>query len=356
MRCNRQLYDIYIVLQLQKKMKGKVEEKKKEKNFRNPSKLGRQEAKKLLSKPLRDSASTVPYDYLQLVKDFDKQKLVGNLPNVEWRAIPMDDLRKHPLYESLPNHPFDITTDIAKVNGLDHAHLFRQDTWQWNALHRGRLTTSKLSACLGFYEPIAAQRLTVPKSLQGHSRAMCTWQELCETPPRDWSFLFENHRNIARKDVRNKANIWEQAPSSSIFPYSYQPTETFAHFERGKGSYKYRDVLSARIAWGSAQEATAVLGAVNFFHAESVRLNSTTIDTENPGSSSKNVSVTVKESGMCILEHVYSMNNHHSKLDYALTVESNPLYDNIFKWINEDKDLPLIGASPDGLLISKVQK
>ena len=50
--------------------------------------------------------------------------------------------------------------------------LFRQDSWQWGALHAGRLTTARAASCLGFYEQHAARVLKVPRSLSGHSKVI----------------------------------------------------------------------------------------------------------------------------------------------------------------------------------------
>ena len=61
--------------------------------------------------------------------------------------------------------------DVFASNAEEYS-LFRQDSWQWGALHAGRLTTARAAACLGFYELDSAKVLKVPRSLSGHSKVL----------------------------------------------------------------------------------------------------------------------------------------------------------------------------------------
>lgn len=45
----------------------------------------------------------------------------------------------------------------------------RQESQLWTDLHRGLLTTGKLNAALGFYEPAAAKRLGIPRDRVNHN-------------------------------------------------------------------------------------------------------------------------------------------------------------------------------------------
>jgi hypothetical protein len=90
----------------------------------------------------------------------------------------------------------------------------------------------------------------------------------------------------------------------SVFPFIYNPPR-----EKNR-VVGISSVLSARLAWGTAQEATATLAAINYFHT---------------------MNATVSEVGLCPLE----------------TVEG--LSPEISSWI-ESGALPLVGASPDGLI------
>ena len=69
-------------------------------------------------------------------------------------------------YLSLPS-----PEDVLASNPAEYS-LFRQDSWQWGALHEGRLTTARAAACLGFYEQESARLLKVPRSLSGHSKVI----------------------------------------------------------------------------------------------------------------------------------------------------------------------------------------
>jgi len=75
----------------------------------------------------------------------------GNLPDVHWRSIPMSHLRCHPNFQPLPP-----PSQITSLQTKEHVRYFRQESWQWDYLHRGRCTTSQTAAALGFLESKAA--------------------------------------------------------------------------------------------------------------------------------------------------------------------------------------------------------
>ena len=87
--------------------------------------------------------------------------MTGSIPDVHWRAVPLEHLRHHPSFEALP-HP-DAVTDLSTPEDV---RLFRQDSWQWDALHAGRCTTSQATAALGLLESKAGGVLGIPRSLQ----------------------------------------------------------------------------------------------------------------------------------------------------------------------------------------------
>jgi len=66
--------------------------------------------------------------------------ITGDYPDVYWRAIDMEDLRCHPCFDPLP-HP----STIGMIHDAKDLSLFRQSSWQWDALHQARLTTSRLA-------------------------------------------------------------------------------------------------------------------------------------------------------------------------------------------------------------------
>ena len=85
----------------------------------------------------------------------------GTLPNLSWRAIPASALPSHPLYTPLPR---------GLRSPSPSCRLFAQDTPAWSQLHEGRLTTSHIASFLGLFEPSPARRLRIPSSLRGHER------------------------------------------------------------------------------------------------------------------------------------------------------------------------------------------
>lgn len=56
--------------------------------------------------------------------------------------------------------------------------MIRQDSQLWDDLHEGVLTTGKLNACLGFYEPMAAKRLGIGKGFVSHRSLLSVYHHL----------------------------------------------------------------------------------------------------------------------------------------------------------------------------------
>lgn len=246
--------------------------------------------------------------------------LKGNRANVYWRAVSMNDLRLHPLFCSLPD-PSEVRILSTKDLGL-----FQQDSWQWDALHQGRLTTSRLSSILGFYEKNTSTFLGIPESLRGHERVLGAWQHLRQKPPLNWSHLVGSLSHGSAGDSqarRQEQRIWrpETTPNNNSHNFEYHPQRLDSNYQT-----RYVSTTSAaRMAWGSAQEATAVLAMVNYLHKH----NSTS---------------TVREAGMFCFE----------ALDEAAVPFSDPremtLYQRLNHQIYNEQSLPLLGASPDGLI------
>lgn len=98
----------------------------------------------------------------------------GDLPNIEYRSIPRQHLRQHPLYIPLyppgSNDGSTSSSSIDKLNNAVNFRLFAEDTVEWNRLHFGRLTTSKLAAYVGLYEKKPSHKLNIPGSLRGHEK------------------------------------------------------------------------------------------------------------------------------------------------------------------------------------------
>eukprot|EP01035_Chromulina_nebulosa_P038755 gene38755-52344_t len=122
------------------------------------------------------NTNTVPDSDLDfLLAQVEVANARGKYANINWKAIPMDDLRLHPYYRPLPEP---MKTPIDSLKGFEDCTVFRQSSWQWDALHTGRLTTSRLASCLGFYENSAAECLDIPHGLRSHDRAVGAWNDL----------------------------------------------------------------------------------------------------------------------------------------------------------------------------------
>ena len=252
----------------------------------------------------------------------------GSVANVHWRAIPMEDLRLHPNFKALP-----LTSDVELNSEHDYAQ-FRQDSIQWDLLHAGRLTTSKAAACLGLYEPFSAKVLGVPRGLTSHSRAVGAWRQLQSDAMslKDMQAYKESSR-ISVKGSHSRSTMsglsrWttgDSNPNNAFFAAEYTPKP-----EKRKKAWKHgrTDSNQARLAWGSAQEATGILATVNYMHRLEMNFGQRW---SNGGS------FAVQEVGLCPLEAI----------DLAATHPEAAL------WCARG-ELPLIGASPDGLLVNSI--
>ena len=229
----------------------------------------------------------------------------------------------HPLFDALP--PAESITK-EDIQCLEDVRLFRQDSWQWEELHRGRCTTSKAVLALGFLEPNSSRALGITHRLidkgvtyayhrmaEDALRTLDDMKSLCEAnnavdtrPP------FLNNSNNNNKDMQRKnEKIWYGGRSRVNPP--------FAALYRGFVSKEARlarredlthvpkEILAsiARRAWGVAQEPTAVLTALNYFCAQ-------------------DKGIRIKEVGLCGVGQSF---NHTTKTSNLL-----------------------VGASPDGLI------
>jgi len=229
-----------------------------------------------------------------------KIKFKGNIPNVHWRAITMNDLRNHPLYHALP------PPNTISLTKLEDVRNFRQDSWQWGALHVGRCTTSYVSMALGFLEPKTGRRLGIPMSLQRSSdgafgrlaeggSALRTLEEMVEVLCENGDGEDEEDgmqrmvEQRGRRKTHNGDGVTWIRKTTKNFPFAAKmqvsptPTAVTANSttqERGTNSTNATRHMSVRMKWGNAQEATAILTALNYFAA-------------------KDPNVTIQEVGMC---------------------------------------------------------
>lgn len=213
---------------------------------------------------------------LKEARVYDLYPTTGNLPDPWYRAIPMEHLRQHPRFQSLPPNVPDLPT-------LEDVSNFRQESWQWEALHAGRCTTSQVAAALGFLDPTPAQVLNIPNSWRKGAHA--AYQRLSQQP------VLRTEADIRRvllesssvpgmaPESLTESDLWEEMEDTSdehrsttnvtfAAAYAYEPTpEEFKERrkyikERSGGDYLSNGI---RLIWGNTQEATAVLTALNYF-------------------------------------------------------------------------------------------
>ncbi len=197
----------------------------------------------------------------------------GNLPDVLWRHIPLEDVRKHPLFVPLPE-----PESIRHLESMEDVRNFRQESWQWDVLHQGRMTTSQAVAALGFLEPKAGGILGVPKGLRRGGegayyrlRAPAVTRTLEEMNAR----LCVDDEDDSNTSPDNEANKEEDRPcwtQPSNYPfaakYMVQITEKdYRARKRIASQYatSQKNRWSIRMVWGNVQEATSLLTALNYF-------------------------------------------------------------------------------------------
>jgi len=210
----------------------------------------------------------------------------------------MEHLRAHPSFCPLP-HP----STIKHLTSLEDVRLFRQDSWQWDALHDGRCTTSQACAALGLLEQKAGHELGIPRSLRrggtgAYHRlkgvALRTLEEmnevLCDSQggggeimkdqkqeePFVWKRSRTNWNKIRHSNSNNKNTATTTPPvrQQKPFPFAakYLPVilnKDLQHRKKEAQNHYFSSWSSApmiaRMQWGNAQEATAVLTALNYF-------------------------------------------------------------------------------------------
>ncbi|GKZ00689.1 hypothetical protein MPSEU_001021000 [Mayamaea pseudoterrestris] len=232
----------------------------------------------------------------------------GDFPDVYWRSVSMEHLRMHPKFQPLP-----LPHDITRLDSLEDVKLFRQDSWQWDALHDGRCTTSQAVAALGFLEPLTGQILNVPRYWQ--RGGVGAFHRLRQPALRTLDKMNKVLRVHDNYDLNNqdcgKPLLWKRRNdrnSNGLFEYDYLYQTPESEIKRRQTSLRKLfqhqvSIKTIRMAWGNAQEATSLLTALNYFSER------------DPG-------FVMKETGMC-----------GAGLD-----------------LNQTQSSLLVGASPDAIL------
>ncbi len=230
----------------------------------------------------------------------DPFPLEGNHPDIHWRSVPLEHLRLHPRVIPLPSI-------VNKLEQIEDVRNFRQESWQWDLLHRGRCTTSQAVAALGFLEPSTGAALKIPLPWQrGGGGAFARLREPALRTLEEMNAVLCDGK--AMKEYSHPSP-WSISTSSSFvadynYQYSEQENSTRINLARRLGSDE-NVARGIRMMWGNSQESTALLTALNYFSKT------------DPG-------LQLKEIGMC-----------GAGLDVNLTSAQSSL---------------LIGATPDGIL------
>jgi len=186
---------------------------------------------------------------------------------VAWRAVSMEELRAHPYFLALPEPHTVFPTCAADLR------LYRQDSRQWWACHAGRVTTSACAPCLGLYEQHAATLLGVPPSLRGRHKALDAHARLQEPPLREYASLpaYSEDAEQRLEDARREdaRTVWQPHAAGAKAKEAWHSLLAYcapAAAARPAGGHReYRNVGHIRMTWGSVQEATSLLTALNRF-------------------------------------------------------------------------------------------
>jgi hypothetical protein len=183
----------------------------------------------------------------------------------------MKHLRHHPNFVPLPP-----AETIKELQCLEDVRLFRQESWQWDALHEGRCTTSQAVAALGFLEPKTGKALGVPQSWQ--RGGVGAYHRLKKTPIRTLSAM--NARlcvgtiavPLAEEEIEKESKtLWAKPErvKDKPFPFAAKYMVRISEEDRKqrRKAAKQNPYFdgSVRMLWGDAQEATALLTALNYF-------------------------------------------------------------------------------------------
>jgi hypothetical protein len=186
----------------------------------------------------------------------------------------MCELRAHPYFIALPPPSHYIPPSTAA-----ELRQFREGSPQWCAAHLGRITTSACASCVGLYEERSAEMLGVPPSLRGHGKALDAQARIAQpalglaevaaaaedVPTRS---EFEGEE---RKEAEARA-VWHTPDDPSSGPLLKFSRASLRHkwgplctpHPRARRELEGASLGRIRLAWGSRQEPTSILAALNY--------------------------------------------------------------------------------------------
>lgn len=180
--------------------------------------------------------------------------IVGDAPNVLWRAISPEELRAHPRVLPLP------PASCVTLAGPDTFWWVRQDNELWDELHDGVLTSRHLLSALGLRERRAAKLLGFGNHLVTPDAIGHVWEALSRPPPPgrldrppETEVRAAHATNLAlreamREYARADGAVWPPRDSAA----------RDADLRSLAARMSQASLNQVRCAWGSAQEAAAL--------------------------------------------------------------------------------------------------
>ena len=188
----------------------------------------------------------------------------GKAPNIHWRAISSDEFRAHPRVIGLPP-----VSGLALAGPATYDWV-RQDDPLWDELHEGVLTSRHLLSALGMRENKAAAMCGLPRGVvQPGSIARC-WEGLRNAAPPPAQLTWCSSEYVAAAEVSNEAYrdafvAYQRASTSPTWPPSADgATGGYSDdmLSASARAYGRSGINAVRCAWGSAQEAAALVAAL----------------------------------------------------------------------------------------------
>uniref|UniRef100_A0A7S0AMF2 HTH La-type RNA-binding domain-containing protein n=1 Tax=Pyrodinium bahamense TaxID=73915 RepID=A0A7S0AMF2_9DINO len=172
--------------------------------------------------------------------------VAGSDPNIDWRAVTMDALRDHARFLALPS------PSCLVLSGPAAWRWVRQDDRLWEELHWGVLSTRHLQGVLGFHEPRSVEFLGLTRHMVSHHDALAAFHDLLAAPEAAaW------HQWAAKPQLADQFNEQQRRAYNAKLAQKPRVSPAPRAPKRRRGGWT--GIGQVRCAWGSAQEATALL-------------------------------------------------------------------------------------------------
>eukprot|EP00928_Gymnodinium_smaydae_P015910 TRINITY_DN15918_c0_g1_i1.p1 TRINITY_DN15918_c0_g1~~TRINITY_DN15918_c0_g1_i1.p1 ORF type:complete len:556 (+),score=62.37 TRINITY_DN15918_c0_g1_i1:100-1767(+) len=275
--------------------------------------------------PLQQQVSHVATD-LQ-----SKSLVTGQIPNIYWNAVTMEELRCNDSFLPLP------PPRILQIEGPETWHWVRQDDPLWDELHWGVLSTRHLQGILGFREPQSIDFLGLPQHTGSHQAALSAYRDLSESSEAAARYPWRPHSSAdaANKSSQAKWSAQHRVDKGKILSIA---SAKLQQQTKRSSQRRWTSIGDVRCAWGNAQEAAALKSILDAFPSHGFQM---------------------EEVGLAMLDpaRVESYRPFEPVLDSSTTSQSSQQR----RWQRNSKAIaehskdrlqmpPLMGASPDGML------